>query len=159
MTRSTRGCIRAGLLATAVTVVAVLAGCGSRHVDATPARLADSQGNATVRKVTYFAAWVDERGGVAAPRNVALADPVAAPTRASNDKRSNTRSKAGTAKAAEPATAPPSAAKPAGPQPRYEYTVELDAGGYRTLVGSRDLGIHVNDRVVVQGDSVAALAN
>lgn len=140
-----------------VLAAVLLAGCASRHMDAAPARAADNQGNAIVRKVTYFAAWVDERSAAASSRSLA-AEP--APARASSDKRATRAARgktAGKADAPSPSTGSKSATAPA--QPRYEYIVELDAGGYRTLTGHRDLGIHVNDRVTVQGDTVASVAN
>ena len=139
------------------TLLAVLPGCASRHDDAAPAKSsAAAQSNATVRKVTYFAAWVDERSDKP-PAAVVAGEPAAVPARASADKR-GTRSK--TKAAVEPAlAAKSSAAADRTPQPRYEYTVELDAGGYRTLVGDRNLNVHVNDRVLVKGDTLSALAN
>lgn len=151
--------MRAGSLIVMLSLSAVLAGCASRHSDVAPTRTADAQGNATVRKVTYFAAWVDERAPASA--SGAAAEPAStASARAAVDKRA-ARGKSKTTPTATPPAPPAKAATAADrtPQPRYEYTVELDGGGYRTLVGNRDLGIHVNDRVTVQGNAVTALAN
>lgn len=142
-----------------LTMGVALAGCASRHIDAAPTKSsAAAQTNATVRKITYFGAWVDERGAAAQ----AAAQPALTPTREpAPDKRTAQRSKNGSKQAdaaARQEASAKTAAAPAG-QPRYEYTVELDGGGYRTLVGERDLGIRVNDRVLVQGNNVIAVAN
>lgn len=143
---------------------ALTTGCASRHIDAAPTRSsAAAQSNATVRKVTYFAAWVDERAGAA--RATAAPEPALTPAGdAPSDKRPAARSKS-SAKRPDAATRQEAGKKPAPgpatrvPQPRYEYTVELDDGSYRTVVGQRDLRLRVNDRVLVQGDSVTAAVN
>lgn len=149
----------------ALTLLAVLAGCASRHIDPAPTRSgAAPQSNATVRKVTYFAAWVDERPG-AARAAATPAQGLTSTREPTSDKRTSARSKS-SAKRSDAAarqvagTKPaPGAAKGATPQPRYEYTVEFDDGSFRTVVGERDLGLRVSDRVLVQGDSVIAAVN
>lgn len=143
-----------------LTMLVALTGCASRHIDAAPAKSsAAAQSNATVRKVTFFAAWVDERD--AAPP-AAAPPPALTPARESTDKRTKSGKQAlkqADAAAARQEAGAKTAPAPRPAQPRYEYTVELDTGGYRTLIGQRDLGIHVNDRVIVQGNSVSAVAS
>ena len=153
-------------LAVVMLVAGLLGGCASsRHTElGAAAASALSQGNATVSRITYFAAWVDAPAPVAVPTAPAAAKPVPASKAkpaASGKRDKRTAPSASTARPETPAApaAPVDAGPKPLPQPRYEYTVELDGGGVQTLVGHRDLGIRVNDRVLVQGGSVTALAN
>lgn len=148
----------------ALTMLAVLAGCASRHIDPAPTRSGAPQSNATVRKVTYFAAWVEERPG-AARAAATPAQGLTSTRDAPSDKRTSARSKS-SAKRSDAAArqeagtkTAPGPAKGTVPKPRYEYTVEFDDGSFRTVAGERDLGLRVNDRVLMQGDSVTAAAN
>lgn len=146
-------------------VSGLLGGCASsRHTEPGAAAASSlSQGNATVSRITYFAAWVDAPAAVAVPATPAAAKPVAASKAkpaASGRRDKRTAPSAATARAETSVPAAPVDAGPKPPpQPRYEYTVELDGGVVQTLVGHRDLGIRVNDRVLVQGGNVTALAN
>lgn len=148
--------------ALALSLAAVLAGCASSR-PAEPGGSAAAQGNATVSRITYFAAWVDPPAAAAAvppavpkPAPAAKAKP---PASGKRDKRTPASVPAARSEAPAAPAAPVDAGPKAPPQPRYEYIVELDGGGSRTVVGQRDLGIRVNDRVLVQGDSLAALPN
>lgn len=147
-------------------VAGLLGGCASsRHAEpGAAAASALSQGNATVSRITYFAAWVDAPAPVAVPTAPAAAKPVpASKAKPAVSGKRDKRASPSAATARPEASAVPAVPVDAGPkplpQPRYEYTVELDGGGVQTLVGHRDLGIRVNDRVLVQGGSVTALAN
>ncbi|WP_428417307.1 hypothetical protein [Methylibium sp.] len=153
-------------LAVVMLVAGLLGGCASsRHTEPGAAAANSlSQGNATVSRISYFAAWVDAPAAVAVPTAPAAAKPVPASKAkpaASGKRDKRTAPSASTARPETPAApaAPVDAGPKPLPQPRYEYTVELDGGGVQTLVGHRDLGIRVNDRVLVQGGSVTALAN
>lgn len=150
--------------ALALSLAAVLAGCASSR-PAEPGGSAAAQGNATVSRITYFAAWVDPPVAAAVPTAVpkpapaAKAKPPASGKRDKRDKRTPASAPAARSEAPAAPAATVDAGPKAPPQPRYEYTVELDGGGTQTVVGQRDLGLRVNDRVLVQGDSLAALPN
>lgn len=153
-------------LAVVVLLVGLLGGCASsRHAEpgASAAASSASQGNATVSRITYFAAWVDEPAVAAVPPAAAVKPAPAAKAKPAASGKRDKRTSPSAATARPEASAAPAAPVDAGPkpppQPRYEYTVELDGGGVQTLVGHRDLGIRVNDRVRVQGGGVTALAN
>lgn len=151
-------------LAVVMLVAGLLGGCASsRHTEPGEVSASSlSQGNATVSRITYFAAWVDAPAAVPAIPAAAKPVPASKAKPAASGKRDK-RTVPSAATARPEASAAPAAPVDAGPkpppQPRYEYTVELDGGGVQTLVGHRDLGIRVNDRVLVQGGSVTALAN
>ncbi|ABM95990.1 hypothetical protein [Methylibium petroleiphilum] len=148
--------------ALALSLAVALAGCASSR-PAEPGGSAAAQGNATVSRITYFAAWVDPPVAAAAvptavpkPAPAAKAKP---PASGKRDKRASASAPAARSEAPAAPAATVDAGPKAPPQPRYEYTVELDGGGTQTVVGQRDLGLRVNDRVLVQGDSLAALPN
>lgn len=145
----------ARILAVLAVAAGLAGGCASRHVETAPAGTATSgAGNATVSQVSYFAA------GVVEPKPADVAAPPPAPTAA--DKRAAAAAAARNNKrkpSAPVAPTPPAPRPAASTAPRYEYVVELDRGGFQTVVAPRDLGLRVNDRVRVQGDSVEPLAN
>ncbi|WP_129448479.1 hypothetical protein [Methylibium sp. Pch-M] len=147
--------------ALALSLAAVLAGCASSRL-AEPGGPAAAQGNATVSRITYFAAWVEPVAAAvplpvpAKPAPAAKAKP---PASGKRDKRTSASAPAARSDApAAPAVAVDASPK-APPQPRYEYTVELDGGGTQTVVGQRDLGLRVNDRVLVQDGGLTVLSN
>lgn len=147
--------------ALALSLAAVLAGCASSR-PAEPGGSAAAQGNATVSRITYFAAWVDPPVAAAAPTVVPKPAPAAKakpPASGKRDKRTPASAPAARSEAPAAPAATVDAGPKAPPQPRYEYTVELDGGGTQTVVGQRDLGLRVNDRVLVQGGGLTVLSN
>lgn len=148
--------------ALALSLAAVLAGCASSR-PAEPGGSAAAQGNATVSRITYFAAWVDPPVAAAAVPPVATKPAPAAKAKPPASGKRDKRTLASAPAARSEAPAAPAATVDAGPkappQPRYEYTVELDGGGTQTVVGQRDLGLRVNDRVFVQGGGLTVLSN
>ena len=147
--------------ALALSLAAVLAGCASSR-PAEPGGSAAAQGNATVSRITYFAAWVDPPVAAAVPTAVPKPAPAAKakpPASGKRDKRTPASAPAARSEAPAAPAATVDAGPKAPPQPRYEYTVELDGGGTQTVVGQRDLGLRVNDRVLVQGGGLTVLSN
>lgn len=147
--------------ALALSLAAVLAGCAASR-PAEPGGSAAAQGNATVSRITYFAAWVDPPVAAAVPTAVpkpALAAKAKPPASGKRDKRTPASAPAARSEAPAAPAATVDAGSKAPPQPRYEYTVELDGGGTQTVVGQRDLGLRVNDRVLVQGGGLTVLSN
>lgn len=147
--------------ALALSLAAVLAGCAASR-PAEPGGSAAAQGNATVSRITYFAAWVEPPVAAAVPTAVPKPAPAAKakpPASGKRDKRTPASAPAARSEAPAAPAATVDAAPKAPPQPRYEYTVELDGGGTQTVVGQRDLGLRVNDRVLVQGGGLTVLSN
>ena len=147
--------------ALALSLAAVLAGCAASR-PAEPGGSAAAQGNATVSRITYFAAWVDPPVAAAVPTAVPKPAPAAKakpPASGKRDQRTPASAPAARSEAPAAPAAPVDAGPKAPPQPRYEYTVELDGGGTQTVVGQRDLGLRVNDRVLVQGGGLTVLSN
>ncbi|MBN9204727.1 hypothetical protein [Methylibium petroleiphilum] len=147
--------------ALALSLAAVLAGCAASR-PAEPGGSAAAQGNATVSRITYFAAWVDPPVAAAVPTAVPKPAPAAKakpPASGKRDKRTPASAPAVRSEAPAAPAATVDTGLKAPPQPRYEYTVELDGGGTQTVVGQRDLGLRVNDRVLVQGGGLTVLSN
>ena len=95
-------------------------------------------------------------------KTVAVAEVVAAAAAPARDrgKRKTTRTVEARPIAAAPSRAAASAPRPAltaVPAQRYQYTVELDAGGFQTLTSYQNQGLNVYDRVRVEGKSQTAL--
>lgn len=143
--------------ALALSLAAVLAGCASSRL-AEPGGPAAAQGNATVSRITYFAAWVEPVAAAVPPPVPAKPAPATKAKPPASGKRDKRTPAARSDVSAAPAVAADASPK-APPQPRYEYTVELDGGGTQTVVGQRDLGLRVNDRVLVQDGGLTVLSN
>ena len=124
------------ILASAVAGAALLSGCALMEP---PLPAEPTRGNATVRAIAYYEAAT------------AKATPAAAAT-PTKERRTARDAKRSTAKAQ-----PAAARSVAAAQERYEYTVELDAGGFKTISSAQDHGLAVYDRVQVEGSTLAAV--
>lgn len=145
-----------------------LAACASRYGDVPPdVSSAPLAGNATVRAISYFAGpTAAELAAKAPPGKADKSVPLAALAPAAKDKsKRRAVAKLPASRTAAPGAAEPPTARAVSTvstvsteaRQRYQYTVELDSGGFQTLTSYQNQGLSIYDRVQIEGQKLTAL--